>query len=293
MTNNIQSGNEPGGQTAPGFRDIWRCRQLGLLRELGRRLKSERRMPELDLGSLPIWLDLCRASSERFRKMKGQWEGETVVCVGNGPSINQTDLECLNGAKVIGTNRAYMLLDQFSPSDFCVIVQDDQRISELEADLQRLSCTLLFGNLYFRPDSVPATWMTADRKNQFCYLPYVDWVQEEGVVRPVANFLPGFSSNPVKYVHYGFSIIFSAIQFAAFFGAKRIVCIGIDMDFSQGTSFAGGVNHIFETFSYEHHAKPNFELMHGLLGSIGVELVNATPGGAVNVLPRMSLQDAV
>ncbi|WP_145171957.1 motility associated factor glycosyltransferase family protein [Rubripirellula lacrimiformis] len=256
-------------------------------------LVNDWRMPAVDLGSLPIWLDLCRSSSHQFRKMKGQWEGETVVCVGNGPSINQTDLRCLDGAKVIGTNRAYMLLDQFSPSEFCLAIQDNQRMVELESDLQRLSCTLLFGNLYFTPDSVPAEWMLAGRANQFCYLPYVDWVHDEGVIRPVANFSPGFSSDPTKYVHYGYSIIFSAIQFAAYFGAKRIVCIGIDMDFSQGNSFSKDVKNIFEPFRYEQHAKPNFELMHAHLASVGVELVNATPGGAVDALPRMTLKDAI
>lgn len=268
-------------------------RRLGLESSIVNDWRSDLQLPEMELGHLPDWVELNRATRSRICDRKGQWSGETVVCVGNGPSINQMNLAPLDGARVIGTNRAYLLLDQFTPRDFHLVVQDNQRVAELGHDLSRLQHPLHLGNIYYDERGVPPEWISPKNQDVSVYLPRLQWELASDRMEPVPDFNPGFSADPSRFVYYGFSVIFSAIQFAAYFGAARIVCIGIDMDYSGGTNFVPGVNVTWDGFSYEFHAKPMFELLREKLQKTGVELINATPGGKVDAIDRMTLEESL
>lgn len=269
------------------------ARRLGVEDSIIDDWRTDFQLPEMDLGHLTDWVSLTRATRSRLRRCQGQWSGKTVVCVGNGPSINQMDLGCLNGAYVVGTNRAYMLLDRFTPREFHLVVQDNQRVAELGSDLSRLKCPLHIGNIYYDQRGVPPEWVSPKMRNLSVYLPRLKWQLESDQLKPIPDFEPGFSDDPTQFVYYGFSVIFSAIQFAAYFGAARIVCIGIDMDYESGTNFIPGVNVTWDGFSYEYHAKPMFELLDQTLRESGVELINATPKGKVDAIDRMSLEEAL
>jgi hypothetical protein len=225
--------------------------------------------------------------------MKDQWKGKTVVCVGNGPSLNETELDMLNGAYVIGTNRAFHLLDKTLPAAFQLIVQDNQRLAELEEEIRQLRCKVLIGSWYFTANSRPPKWISHSKKNIAVYLPKLDWQYDNQKLKVCGSLLTRFSDDPTGGVYYGYSVIFSAIQFAAYFGASRIVCIGIDMDFSKGVSFQPEVRNVFPTFDYDLHGRPMFEMMKTVLGNLGIDLINATPGGKVNAITRLTLRDAM
>ncbi len=268
-------------------------RYLGLDRQVVDRWHRDRQIPVVPPSRLDDWIKLSRATRDRIKRCEGQWAGQTVVCVGNGPSINTMDLRCLNGAKVIGTNRAFMLLDRFTPEAFHLVIQDNQRVRELGSDLAKLDCPIHIGNIYYDDRGIPPDWIKKGKRNLSVYLPRLNWSIDSDEMLPIPDFEPGFSDDPSRYVCFGFSVIFSAIQFAAYFGAKRIACIGIDMDYTSGTNFVPGVNVTWDGFSYEFHAKPMFELLHQTLQKSGIELINATPGGKVDAIPRLSLEEAL
>lgn len=272
---------------------LWGARATGLWYALYTHWVQFERLPQLDLAGLEPWLHLARATQQRLRGYKNQWRNQTVVCVGNGPSINHTQIECLNDAYVIGTNRAYKLLEQVSPRHFHLAIQDNHRLQELQEVIAGLSCPLHIGSWSLSPDMPPPPWVTAQREQLSVYLPKVKWVWENDQLKPEGTFDSGFSPDPTRGVYYGCSVIFSAIQFAAYFGAKRIVCIGIDMDFSQGTNFVPGVRNIWPSFNYDEYAKPMFIRLRQALAARGIELINATPGGKVEELQRLSLAEAL
>ncbi|QEG02209.1 hypothetical protein Mal15_62940 [Stieleria maiorica] len=269
------------------------ARRFGLEQPIVDQWHDDLQLPKSELGHLPDWVELNRATRSRIARCKEQWSGETVVCVGNGPSINQMDLSCLDGALIVGTNRAYQLLDRFTPREFHLVVQDNQRVAELGQDLRQLKCPLHLGNIYYDQRGVPPEWVTPKMRNLSVYMPRLRWQLEEDQLEPIPDFEPGFSSDPTQFVYYGFSVIFSAIQFAAYFGAARIVCIGIDMDYDSGTNFVPGVNVTWDGFSYEYHAKPMFELIDQKLRKSGIEFINATPRGKVDAIDRMPLAEAL
>jgi hypothetical protein len=80
---------------------------------------------------------------------------------------------------------------------------------------------------------------------------------------------------------------------ASYFGASKIVCIGIDMDYSGAVSFSKDTPNIWPDFSYETHCKSMFVLMRAELERMGIELINSTLGGKVDDLPRQELSIAL
>lgn len=272
---------------------VWQTKDLGLWLAMRRHFREHRVWPVMDLGSLPVWLDAWQATRHRVAEMRSKWKGQTVVCVGNGPSINQTELGHLNGRVVIGTNRAYKTLDRYQPASFQLLVQDNYRLNEIADDLQGERYPIHVGTCLFGDEWLPPSLIKSEQSNASVYLPPIKWLVDDDQIRPEADFSVGFSNNPARRAYYGQSVIFSAIQFAAFAGARRIVCIGIDMDYTQSTNFLPNVKMHWLDFDYDTHCRPMFEHLEKVLRRRGVEFINATPGGKVEAMPRMTLADAM
>jgi hypothetical protein len=163
------------------------------------------------------------------------------------------------------------------------------RLHELQDQIAALSYPVHIGSWFFNSECTPPAWLSAKKKNLSVYLPLLEWKRQNNELQLTGSLTPSFSDDPTRGVFAAYSIIFTAIQFAYYFGAHRIVCIGIDMDYSQGISFAPGVPNIFPTFDYDTQCKPIFEMMKIVLDNRDIELINSTPGGKVNAIPRMPL----
>lgn len=252
---------------------------------------------DFDLGTLVDWLRLGRQLPIKNVRDQG-CRGGTVVCIGNGPSLARTDLDALANQNVIATNRAYKLLDRIRPAQFSTCVQDNFRFGELSDDLANLNHRLYLGRCFFDDELVPPDWIAERSDLTGVYLPVLKWFghwqgKNRVTLKPRAYFGVGHSEDVRRNVFYGYSVIFSAIQLAMHWGAKRIVCIGIDMDFSGGVSFVAGVRHVFPHFDYETHCKPMFRHLQQVADQRGVELINSTPGGRMEEWARMPLSKAV
>jgi hypothetical protein len=280
------------------IRDWWNLRHTGLWQALAQYHRSYRHVPSVEFGTLLEWAALVAASNRRRRKLRNQWKGQTVVCVGNGPSIASTELELLDGQYVIGTNRAFLLLDRFKPKEFHLMVQDNQRVRELEPEISECAYPLHVGHYNFTLKWPVPTWMYRTENPPYAFLPRLKWYlatkdSNESRLCFESDFGLGFSRNPSRCMNFGYSVIFSAIQLAHYMGAKKIVCIGIDMNYTSGVNFVSGVTNIFPAFDYQLHGEPMFLLFLRLLNEQGVSLVNATPGGAVDCIERQTLKKAL
>lgn len=248
-------------------------------------------MPSIKFGSAPKWLKLANKSAPAISHLKNKFKNETIICVGNGPSILNTDIIKLNGKLVIGVNMAYQLLRQINPKEFFLVVQDAQRFDVIKNDLDCGNYNLFVSNCHFHYGVGPPIWLNPITRNHYVFMPYAGWVWKDNAFYFESDFSTGFSDSPQKYLYCGYSVIFSAIQIAAFMGAKKIVCIGIDMDYSGPVSFFPGVKNIWPDFDYELHAKDMFIFLRDYLKAKGVDLINSTPQGKVDVLDRKPLAD--
>ena len=232
----------------------------------------------------------CRRSLPKLKQLKNRHFGETVFCLGNGPSLNQQKLDLLDGKIVLLTNRAFLLLDRFRPRIAYNVVGDVHGFNKIGDSLMArpetafVSCHLLCGYALNRE-------YCSDK--HLYLMPAFKWQRNAGIIQPQVLVSTGFSRNITHRIYWGYSVIFGAIQIACYLGARRVVMLGVDMNYTgdPAKDYVIARNEAPNwTMDYDVHAKPMFEFFVRELKRLNVEFLNATPGGRVDCVPRVSLE---
>lgn len=229
---------------------------------------------------------LHRRSLPALRALAGRHRGETVYCIGTGPSLARTDLGALRGASVLLLNNAFTLAERIAARHAGVVVTDYHRMSELRHRLRAF-----VGERYCSTDRIGEANAAVEMFGPPFHfiLPRHRWLAEGTRFRLRVVNDRGFSADLAAGLFLGFSVVFSAIQIAAHLGARRIVIVGIDMDYSGRAYFDPAIRDNWPVFNYEQHARAHFIEMRDQLAGRGIELLNGTVGGRVDVLPRVEL----
>jgi hypothetical protein len=143
-----------------------------------------------------------RAKLEAFRN---RHQGERAFILGNGPSINQTDLSLLKHEWTFATNRFYLKFDQtdFRPSYYAVV--NEYVISQFIDDIARL------------PMPKFLTWN----------LRHIVPEQDDLLLYPQLRHSV-FSPDPTRGISAGYTVTFICMQLAFFMGFKTVYLIGVD-----------------------------------------------------------------
>lgn len=195
------------------------------------------------------------------------WPGETIVCLGAGPSLRLADVELLRGqARVIAVNDAYRL----APWADVVFAADSKwwRWQQEQG---------------VRDDALPAMQVTLDRLARD-YRPSVIQIERKGVtglwLQPDGVCTGG---------HGGYA----AINLAVHLGAARIVLLGYDM--LPATNADGSERHHFFG-AHPDGTHPKYPYRIGAYASLldplarlNISIVNCTPRTAIRAIPRQSL----
>lgn len=192
------------------------------------------------------------------------WPGETVVCIGTGPSLTPADVEyCRDRARVIVVNDAYTLAPW--------------------ADAL-YACDAKWWKWHRGAPGFEGLKYTLEQK----VVPPP--VLYPGVER-LRNFgRAGLSLDP-EGLKVGFDSGYQAINLAVLLGASRIILLGYDMRSDKKDHFFG---------AHPDRTKPNFgmclqayQALIEPLRSAGVSVVNATRKTALTCFPQMALEDAL
>ena len=232
----------------------------------------------------------CRRSLPRLKQLQNRHIGETIFCLGNGPSLKQQDLGLLDGKTVLLTNRAFQLLERFRPGVAYNVVHDVHGFNKFG------------GSLMARPETtfVSCSWLADYALNsEYCsdkhlyLMPAYKWQRNAGIIQPQVLYSVGFSQDITQRVYVGYSVIFNAIQIACYLGARRVVMLGVDMNYTGDPAkdyaiVRKDMPHF--TMNYDLHGKPMFECFVRELKRLNVEFLNATLGGRVDCVPRVSLE---
>ena len=217
----------------------------------------------------------------------------TIFCVGSGYSLKRQDLSLLRGQNVILLNHAYNLADKVVFGKAFTMVQDVNRLNELSTVLMRRSEIKIVAITEFGAEQAPRPL----RPDYIYFKPRMDFIRSMKTIRPIVSIDPRFSTNPLFGFYTGHSVVFSAIQLAYFMGARRIVLLGIDMERPTGrveSDYAfESVQEHHSFLNYENDARSHFIVLRDELSQRGVELLNATEGGRVDVLHRVTLSKAI
>lgn len=190
------------------------------------------------------------------------WPGETIVCIGTGPSLTEADVVSVRGrARVIAINDAYRLAPWAD-----VLLGSDSKWWKWQLR-QRPSEIRSFSGLKFTMHAP----------------------QMRDVVRLKATGVDGLEQSPHGLRH-GRCGGYQAINLAVLLGAARIVLLGYDMTgYGTKTHFFG---------HHADHSKPLYRIclryfptLVKPLKALGIEVVNCSRESAIECFLKRALAD--
>ena len=227
-----------------------------------------------------------RENAKRIRSFKDVAAGERCVIIGNGPSLNDTDLTLLDNEKTFGLNRIYLMYDKlgFRPSYHVVV--NRLVIEQCAEDFKRVDCPLF------------TTARNAD---------YLRGGADPVFVGNRAG--PMFSGNLENGIWEGATVTYVAMQIAYYMGFSKVVLIGVDHNFTS----KGPAHKVVESQGADqNHFDPNYfgkgfkwqlpdldrsevaySLARSAFESDGRSIVDATVGGKLQIFPKSSLERAL
>lgn len=236
------------------------------------------------------------------------WTGETVVCIGGGPSLTleQIDMVYRVNSNVIAINDAYRMAPW--------------------ADIL-YGCDAMWWRWH---DGVPGfkgikVALIGSKDGQGYEGKWADIMYDD--IRPLAyNGIDGLEIKDPRYLRTGRNSGYQAINLAVQLGAKRIILIGYDMQSVTMTlsrnilkrikkAIANQDEHIQSAIMASVHAvkidhwfgaHPDnvtshpfpqmleaFESLRSVEQLYGVEIINCTPGSALDVFPKKELKEVI
>lgn len=193
------------------------------------------------------------------------WLGSTIVCIGAGPSLTLHDVDvCRGRARVIAVKDAIRLAPWAD-----VLYGAGADVGRWWA--RNGEGLASFAGLRFTLDPAASRWATVLRQTGFT----------------------GLESDP-SGLRTGKNSGYQAINLAVHLGAAKIVLLGFDMQ-----PDAKGQDHWFGAHPYHTAPIPYrdfrelFPTIVEPLKAVGVEVLNATPGSALDCFQRVSLEEAL
>lgn len=235
--------------------------------------------------------------NEILTRYKGRYEGERIFVIGNGPSLNETDLSQLSHEFTFAVNKFYLMYDRLDWRPTFWICNDWEVTGDNLHDFFDLGDSTVF-------------WPT---RFNGALDPYLDVV-------PVNTRLPrepgdDFSYDAVDGVVMGDTVLNVVIQLCAYMGFSEIYLIGVDVSYvvedtvkQHGALFENGVRQFLESTTADvnhfdpnyfgagkkwHNPNPNrmidaFARCEQRLHQTNTRMYNATVGGALDQVPRVA-----
>ena len=255
-------------------------------------------------------------NTEKFKNLQNAFKGSRCFVMGNGPSLNKTPLEKLEGEYVWGVNKCHLLYDRISwrPSFYCAV---DHRVTpDIAPDIDRQSLELP-ETLFFLPEEYRSIRDWKNREN-------IIWTRHK-LQDPQLGPDGYFASYPPDFLRTPNTVTITCIQLAVFLGFNPIYLIGCDASWTMPEGLASGEGHVrdpgtgelitnfaltMESETDPNHFHPDYfkkgdpwtapnvgGQIYGYgrvkekCDEIGVEICNSTLGGKLEVFRRCRFVD--
>ena len=227
--------------------------------------------------------DLGRSTIALLDSLRGSQAGRVGLIVGNGPSVNITSLSSARELPYILLNRGYLLRDRFDTHPIALCVHDPYVLENFRSELSQLETNL------FLPET------------------QVQGLERDGPtagLRIARRWL--FAEHLGLSIHHGHTVTFWGLQVGYLLGWRKAILVGIDHRFAGAdrpsrveTAGAADSDHFAVDYFPEgaRFLNPNlvaseysFELAKHAWEAAGREIVDCTPGGALTVFRKSSLE---
>lgn len=232
-------------------------------------------------------------------KLKDKWRGERCVIIGNGPSINQTDLGKLKNEFTFAVNGIFYKSEDMGFDPTFYVVEDSSVMKEnVDAIRNYQASHKLFPTIYRQ--------LHPKEPNVSFFLMNRGFYEKESP----SFCIPRFSVDAARRVYCGQSVTHINLQLAYYFGFQTVYLIGVDFSYvipesaiRDGdiiTSTEDDPNHFHGDYFGKgktwkdpklHRVMLNYELARDMFAADGRKVVNATKGGALEVFERVNYDD--
>jgi hypothetical protein len=239
----------------------------------------------------------------KIRHFKNIHKGNKILCIGAGPSLQQVDPGQIAGYPCILTNHTYPLFNGYTPRHAYHLSIDDART------LETFRLQLPWGCHYFKSFSgigklrLHHALLLRFKGDSTFLFPRMQQYTISGLRFRIPLHADAAFSDDLQtgYVDSGSSVIFTAIQLAAYMGASHIGLLGVDMNYgvSPQTSYAFpsvsgqqfiGANHPHIS-EYYRRAMLSFRLYNQLFnGGPSPRLFNLSGSNQEQTLPILDLE---
>jgi hypothetical protein len=242
---------------------------------------SWRRMPEAREAATHPWR---RDSIRRLGDWKDKYKGRRAFIIGNGPSLNKTDLTRLKDEFTIGLNRIYLMFPKLGFSTSCLVSVNDLVIEQSFQEMEALTIPKFLSwrsRRFFAPSSV------------IPLLPIFLYTTYES---------PKFATDARGRLWEGATVTNVALQLAYHMGFNEVILIGVDHNFaSKGeankevVSQGDDPNHFSpgyfgKGFRWQlpdlDTSEVGYRLARQAFEKAGRRVIDATVGGELTVFPK-------
>lgn len=148
-------------------------------------------------------------SRRRLRSYKDKYRGERCFIIGNGPSLNKTDLTLLAAEYTFGLNRIYLIFKELGFYTTFFVSVNKLVIAQSNHDIEKLL--------------IP-TFLSWNSHN------LIQFRSNMMFINSLSD--PGFYPDVTKGLWEGATVTFVAMQLAYFMGFNQVILIGVDHSFA-------------------------------------------------------------
>jgi hypothetical protein len=232
----------------------------------------------------------------RFKELH---KGERCVIIGNGPSLNELDLKKLAGEATIGVNGIFYAADAMGFDPTYYVVEDTMVMRDNVDQIREYTAGHKFFPSIYRDAIGEAPNVSYFMMNRGFY-----------AARSPAFCVPRFSTDAAQRIYSGQSVTAINLQLAYYMGFSEVILIGMDFSYTIPNEAIVKGNHILSQGDDPNHFHPdyfgkgkvwkdpkldrvlaNYQLAKLVFEADGRRIVNATPGGKLELFERADYQD--
>jgi hypothetical protein len=226
-----------------------------------------------------------RDSIRRLRALKDVHKGKRCFIIGNGPSLNETDVSQLEHEYTFGMNRIYLAFPDWGFQTRYLVSVNDLVIEQCSEDFRALEMSKFFSwrarHLLY-PEGEP------DQHTHFLHTTYA---------------APTFAEDATRRLWEGATVTYVCLQLAFHMGFEKAILIGVDHSFSSEgeanqtvVSQGDDPNHFSKRyfgkgFRWQLPDLQTSEVAYAMAREAyeraGREVVDATIGGKLTIFPKV------
>lgn len=223
---------------------------------------------------------LRRLTGSRYSAVTRAWEGDTVAIIGGGPSLTRQHVDMVRGLRVIAVNAAYL----WAPWADLLYGADSHFWADHAEGVDMPGLGLSATEVHIRFCAFGGERCTIQGSGGN--------VADAAVHMLRADRRPGLSTDPAV-VADGRNSGFHAANIAALAGAARILLLAFDgAPIGGRTHWHGGHRRPTPADAYLLYRKAMRDAARGF-EKMGVEVINCSPGSAIDAFPIVELAKAV